>query len=199
MVDFNCLCHLCRHSLFRKQGNLVKLTNGAFCPVDNNKKTGFYTFLAVCAFFLPTAVILVMYTLIFVVVHKRQKMLRNGELGQTCNDRNQQSAFLQDLKTIRMLFVVVGVFILCWAPPFICLMLYMYYYDPNLVDSHNRSLSYRYLSYTIRRLIFTLPLLNSLCNPIIYSWLDQTYRQAFKNLFQRMMCRPSPRRRQPPE
>ena len=61
----------------------ILLTNGAFCPVDNNKKTGFYTFLAVCAFFLPTAVILVMYTLIFVVVHKRQKMLRNGELGQT--------------------------------------------------------------------------------------------------------------------
>ncbi|CAB4037842.1 5-hydroxytryptamine receptor 1-like, partial [Paramuricea clavata] len=141
--------------------------------------------------------ILVMYALIFVVVHKRQKMLRNGELGQTCNVQNQRSAFLQDLKTIRKLLVVVGVFILCWGPHFICLMLAFYY--PNFADKDNRSLSYWYLFYAGETLIITLPLFNSLCNPIIYACLDKTYREAFKNLFQRMMCRPSSRRRQPPE
>ena len=166
-------------------------------PVDDNKRTEFYTFVAVSAFFLPTIVILVMYALIFVVVHKRQKMLRNGELGQTCNDGNQRSAFLQDLKTIRMLLVVVGVFILCWGPFFICKMLALYY--PNFVDSDNRSLSYWRLFFAGRTVVFTLPLFNSLCNPIIYACLDKTYRGAFKNLFQRMMCRSRPRRRQPPE
>jgi hypothetical protein len=163
---------------------------------DRNEVKGFYTFLAVSAFFLPTTVILVMYALIFVVVHKRQKMLRNGELGQTCNDQNQRSAFLQDLKAIRMLLVIVGVFILCWGPLIICLMLLFYY--PHFVDSDNRSLSYWYLFYAGETLVYTLPLFNSLCNPIIYACLDQTYRAAFKNLFQRMMCRPSPSRRQPP-
>jgi hypothetical protein len=160
-------------------------TSGKDCsPVDDNKKTEFYTFVAVSAFFLPTVVILVMYALIFVVVHKRQKMLRNGELGQTPNVQNQRSAFLQDLKTIRMLLVVVGVFILCWGPLFICAMLALHY--QNFVDSNSQLL------------FFTLPLLNSLCNPIIYACLDKTYREAFKKLFQRMMCRPSSRRRQPP-
>ncbi|CAB4028621.1 Hypothetical predicted protein, partial [Paramuricea clavata] len=47
-----------------------------------------------------------MYALIFVVVRKRQKMLRNGELGQTFNDRNQRRELLQNLKVIRMLVVV---------------------------------------------------------------------------------------------
>ena len=53
-----------------------------------------------------------MYALIFVVVDKQQKMLRNVELGQTPNVQNQRSALLHDLKTIRMLVVVVGVFTL---------------------------------------------------------------------------------------
>ncbi|CAB4022820.1 5-hydroxytryptamine receptor 1-like [Paramuricea clavata] len=124
----------------------ILFTSIRYCsPFDGNKLKVFNTFVAVSAFFLPTVVILVMYALIFVVVHKRQKMLRNGELGQTCNVQNQRSAFLQDLKTIRMLLVVVGVFILCWGPHFICLMLAFYY--PNFVDNDNRSLSYWYLFY----------------------------------------------------
>ena len=157
------------------------------CPYDISKEKGFYTFLAVSAFFLPTAVILIMYALIFVVVHKRQKMRRNGELGQIFHDRNQQSALRQNLKTIRVLFVVVGVFILCWVPYFIFIL--FLYYAPHLVfRSDNETIL----------VITRLPYFNSLCNPIIYACLDQTYREAFKNLFQRM-CRSRSRRCQPPE
>jgi hypothetical protein len=157
------------------------------CPYDISKEKGFYTFLAVSAFFLPTIVILIMYALIFVVVHKRQEMLRNGELGQTFNDRNQRSAFRQNLKTIRVLFVVVGVFILCWVPYFIFIL--FLYYAPHLESRSN--------SETIL-VITRLPYFNSLCNPIIYVCLDQTYREAFKNLFQQM-CPSSSRRQQQPQ
>ena len=171
---------------------------GFGCPVDSSKEKEFETFLTISAFFLPTIVILIMYALIFVVVHKRQKMLRNGELGQTFNDRNQRSAFRQNLKTIRMLLVVVGVFILCWGPYFIYTLLW--YYDPNFIDwdLYLRSSSYQRRIDVIRLLLPILPYFNSLCNPIIYACLDRTYREAFKNLFQRM-CRPSSGRRQPPE
>jgi hypothetical protein len=142
------------------------------CLPDVSKAKRFYTFLAVSAFFLPTLVILIMYALIFVVVHKRQKMLRNGELGQTFNDRNQQRAFLQNLKTIRVLLVVAGVFILCWGPFFINLLLV--YYSRESIE-------------IVALLVgLVLPYFNSLCNPIIYACLDRTYREAFKNLFQRM-------------
>ncbi|CAB4019411.1 5-hydroxytryptamine receptor 1-like [Paramuricea clavata] len=143
-------------------------TSGVYCPVDENDEKRFYTFVSVSAFFLPTLVILVMYTLIFVVVHKRQKMLRNGELGQTCYDRNQRSAFLQDLKALRMLVVVVGVFVLCWGPYFIYVLLL--FYNPNFINLDNES----YNVDVAELIIFLLPHVNSLCNPIIYACLDQT-------------------------
>ncbi|CAB4009347.1 D(5)-like dopamine receptor, partial [Paramuricea clavata] len=101
--------------------------------IDLDKMKGCCILLAVSTFFLPALIILVMYALVFVAVHKRRKMLRNGELGQTCNDQNQRSAFLQDLKAIRMLLVVVGVFILCWGPILIYILLVPYY--PNLIGS----------------------------------------------------------------
>ena len=159
----------------------------------------FHTFGAISVFFLPTAVMLVMYTLIFLVAHKRQKMLRNGELGQTSNNLKQRNALLRDLKVIRMLLVVVGVFIFCWGPFFIRLMIY--YYNPSVLSlSDSRTLSDIYLKTILRRIvtILALPILNSIFNPLIYACLDQKYKEAFKHLFQRMMCRPSSRRRERP-
>ena len=43
-----------------------------------------------------------------------------------------------------------------------------------------------------------LALSNSLCNPIIYACLDQTYREAFKRLFKKMMCCTRSITQQPP-
>ena len=45
-----------------------------------SKSKGYETFLQVSVIFLPAIVILIMYALIFVVAHKRQKMLQNGNL-----------------------------------------------------------------------------------------------------------------------
>ncbi len=157
------------------------------CTMDHKKTKLFYTFMAVGDFFLPTVFILVMYSRIFIVAYKRQKMLRNGELGETSNDQNQRTAFLQDLKVIRMLLVVVGVFILCWGACFVWILLEDYH--PNLIDWNSTSLSYRYRISITNTIIFALPYINSLCNPKIYACLDQKYREAFKNLFKRMICR----------
>ena len=168
-------------------GSKGVVITAAVCLLDRSKV--FYTFLAVTAFFLPTMVILVMYAFIFVVVHKRHKMLRNGELGQISNA--SRSAFLQDIKTIKMLVTVVGVFTLCWGPYFISIVLL--HYNPSLVDIGNRRLSYHvyYRSRITYTVIYILPYFNSLCNPIIYAYLDQNYKQAFKNLFQRIVFRSS--------
>ena len=177
-------------------GNSGVLVSLSFCPVDWNKSKGFYTFLAIRAFFLPTGVMLVMYTLIFVAAHTRQKMLRNGELGETCDDQNQRTVFLQDLKVIRMLLVVVGVFILCWGPLFIYTLIC--YYKQNFRDWYSSSLSHQPLMLTIELIIYVLHYFNSVCNPVIYTCLDQKYRHGFKHLFQRM-CRKRNSRRQPPD
>ena len=90
--------------------------NYIYYSETTSKSKGFETFLQVSVIFVPAIVILIMYALIFVVAHKRQKMLRNGELGQTCTVENQRSALRQDLKIVRMLLVVVGVFFICWFP-----------------------------------------------------------------------------------
>ena len=177
-------------------GSYGVLVTRGYCPVDETKSKGFYTFLAVSAFFLPTGVISVMYTLIFRAAHKRQKMLQNGELGQTCDDRDQRTVFLQDLKVIRMLLVVVGMFILCWGPYFIFTLIF--YYKPNFRNwNYSGSLRRWQRILTIEQVLGILPYFNSLCNPIIYACLDQNYRQAFRHLFQRMCQRQNSRRQSP--
>jgi uncharacterized membrane protein YbaN (DUF454 family) len=176
-------------------GSIGFFLTAANCSMLDKTKA-FYTFLAVSAFFLPTTVIVVMYVLIFRVAHKRQKMLRNGELGQNVNAWNQQTTLRQDLKLIRMLLIVVGVFIFCWGSYFIWLLLDIY--DPNLFEGDEDSLNYWY-SYAIPQFAaVTLPQFNSLCNPIIYAYFDQMYGKAFKHLLQQIICRPSSRRRQLP-
>ena len=164
-------------------------TSGSACPYNENNMKGFYTFIAASTFFLPMAVTLVMYVLIFTIAHKRQKMLRNGELGQICNDRNKRSVFHQDLKIIRMLLVVVGVFILCWGPYFIYTLIFYYHPNYSSMELGKGSLGYWYRRWTTELVVLTLPYINSMCNPVIYTCLDQKYREAFKNLYQRMMCR----------
>ena len=173
------------YSAVPHSGSSGILVTSGWCSVIQTGMKGFYTFAAVTVFFLPMVVILVMYILIFVAAHKRQKMLQNGELGQTCDDRNQRTVFLQDLKVIRMLLVVVGVFILCWGPYFVWMLLIMY--ARKLIFPENSSLSEEYKLLTASTLLAALPHFNSVCNPVTYACLDQKYRQALKNLFQRMM------------
>ena len=158
--------------------------------VDIKQATRFYAFLIPCVVFVPAIVTMVMYASVFVVAHKRHKMLRNGELGETCSNlQRQRSVLRRDLKVIRMLLVVVGVFIFCWFPTVILFLVYFYNFSR---FPFNKSLSYS-MSVSIFAVVTQLlPLMNSVCNPLIYACVDQTYREAFKRLFQRMMCRTFP-------
>ena len=163
---------------------------------DDIKNKVFYTFVLVGVFFIPTIIIIVMYALIFIVAHKRQKMLRNGELGETCTGPDQRSGLRQDLKIVRMLLIVIGVFLFCWFPYVILNMLRIY--NHNIIDLNGKSLNYKYSVIISKKVIEILAASNSLCNPIIYACLDQTYREAFKRLIKRMMCQTaSSVRRQP--
>ena len=118
-------------------------------------------------------------------------MLRNGELGETSTGQNQRSVLRHDLKIVRMLLIVVGVFFFCWLPLSISFLSVIY--NPNAFNGWSDR------SFVIYLLVaWLLPLINSLCNPIIYACLDQTYRQAFKHLFQKMMCRTTSNPQQPP-
>ena len=177
-------------------GSIGFLAKGGFlCPDYDggtlSKANGYLTFLCASVIFLPAIVIMIMYARIFVVVHKRQKMLRNGKLGETSTGQNQGSVLRQDLKNVRMLLIVVGVFFFCWLPLSITILSSIY--NSNAFHGWSYKSSLIYLC-----VIYLLPLINSLCNPVIYACLDQTYREAFKNLFQKMMCRTRSNTQQPP-
>ena len=164
------------------------LINSLYCRADNktpSKEVALSISLCVILFLLVT-VMLTMYVRIFVVAHKRQKMLQNGELGETSTGQNQRSVLRQDLKIVRMLLIVAGVFCLCWFPLGIWNLLIIIHYPNSMLN--NWSLGYRYRLIIFHYLAHLLGLFNSLCNPIIYACLDQTYREAFKSLFQKIMC-----------
>ncbi|XP_028398852.1 alpha-2B adrenergic receptor-like [Dendronephthya gigantea] len=177
---------------------LISITLATYSATPDSGADGiltklFYLCLLIIGILLPTTIILIMYALVFRVAHERNKMLANGELDQTIN---QRTALRRDMKVIRMLLVVIGVFIFCWGPLFTWTWLLIYH--PNLIIINSDSLSRAYRMLLFKSIVFTLPFVNSLCNPIIYACLDQTYREAFKRLFQRMMCQRDQRRQQPP-
>ena len=157
------------------------LCRGTYLTTESKRKT-YETILFTTVIFLPAIVILIMYALIFVVAHKRQKILRNGKLGET--GQNQRRVLRQDLKIVRMLLTVVGVFLFCWLP--CSIYNFIFNHSPNTFNDWYRRNARSY--FICRMVMWLLPLTNSLCNPIIYACLDQTYREAFKHLFQKM-CR----------
>ena len=82
----------------------ILITDSFYCRVGNktpSKQVAWCTSLCVILFLLVT-ITLTMYARIFVIGHKRQKMLQNGELGETNTGQNQRSVLRQDLKTVRM-------------------------------------------------------------------------------------------------
>ena len=176
------------YSVTPDSGSVGFLTGfGYLCLEDYTaaKRDAFYTSLSVILF-LVVIVMLIMYALILIVARERQKMLRNGELGETSTGQNQRSVLRHDLKIVRMLLIVVGVFFFCWLPVSVWNLLYMHY--PNFMDYNHWPLSYRYRHSIFQSLIHLLALSNSLCNPIIYACLNQTYREAFKHLFEKILC-----------
>ena len=148
----------------------------------------FFAVSAIAVFFVPTVIILVKYTRILFIAHKRRRRAQNGELGRANQVTNRSSSFYQDLKNIRMMAIVLGAIVLCWGP----------FFTLKLIEIHNDKCFFllngfflvngffhevsRYL------IVFILPTFNGVCNPIIYACFDGKYRKAFKGLFNRM-CR----------
>ena len=168
------------------------------CRADNNTSSKQVALGISCCviLFLLFTVMLTLYARIFAVAHKRKKMLQNGELGETSTGQHQKSVLRQDLKIVRMLLIVAGVFSLCWFPGVVLYLLTIIHY-PNFIQN-NSTLGYGHGMIIFYFLAHLLALSNSLCNPIIYACLDQTYRQAFKRLFKKMMCRARSNTQQPP-
>lgn len=77
------------------------------------------------------------------------------------------------LQVIRMLFVIVAEFFICWAPLHILNTWYLFY--PEDV--------YKYVGSTGISLVHLLAYVSSCCNPITYCFMNKKFRQAFLTAF----------------
>ncbi|KAJ8974896.1 hypothetical protein NQ317_000602 [Molorchus minor] len=81
-------------------------------------------------------------------------------------------------KVIRMLFVIVAEFFICWAPLHILNTWYLFYPDD----------VYKYIGSTGISLVQLLAYVSSCCNPITYCFMNRKFRQAFLTAFNCRAC-----------
>ena len=135
----------------------------------------YYTVAMAVAFFLPLLIVIVTYSCVFRVAFIQAKAV--ASLDPTKGKRH----ILRELKATKTIAVVIGVFIVCWLPFFILIVMSLWCapcFDPFITN--------RALSYAIRiTFIFVLPVMNSSLNPLIYTLFNKEFRSAFS----RMLCR----------
>uniref|UniRef100_A0A3P8V922 Adrenoceptor alpha 1B n=1 Tax=Cynoglossus semilaevis TaxID=244447 RepID=A0A3P8V922_CYNSE len=148
----------------------------------------FYTlFSSLGSFYIPLAVILVMYCRVYIVAKRTTRNLKAGVMKQPLEDaneltlrihcRNQQVCpgrstlavklfkFSREKKAAKTLGVVVGMFILCWLPFFLVLPMGSFNSDLRPPE-------------TCFKVIFWLGYFNSCLNPIIYPCYSREFKQV---------------------
>ncbi|CAK9816450.1 Cholecystokinin receptor [Anthophora quadrimaculata] len=99
----------------------------------------------------------------------RQHVIRSNYMGKSIEAKK---------KVIRMLFVIVLEFFVCWAPLHVINTWYLF--TPELV--------YSMIGSTGISLIQLLAYISSCCNPITYCFMNRKFRQAFLSLFDCHRC-----------
>uniref|UniRef100_A0A674F646 G-protein coupled receptors family 1 profile domain-containing protein n=1 Tax=Salmo trutta TaxID=8032 RepID=A0A674F646_SALTR len=169
-----------RHSRDDNFGNYTK------CLIDNDH-IGYTIYPTFGAFYIPMAIILILYYRIFIAArtlyHKQSasnpvlntelNILNgpnlhesdSGGLGGTCDERTQISAS-RERKAAHTLGLILGAFILCWLPFFVKELLV------GLRVFHASAQASDFLTW--------LGYVNSLINPLLYTSFNEDFKQAFK-------------------
>lgn len=123
----------------------------------------FLHFVSTVSFFLPLSLVILMYTVIFIVV--KIQVHRIGTAG------GKEHA--NEMKAAKTILVVIGAFVVCWLPFFV------------IVVGHANDPKFGY-PMAVYNMFKWMEYLNSCLNPVIYTCMNRTYRRAFKRLFNRV-------------
>ena len=98
---------------------------------------------------------------------------------------NAEKSLLNKKRVIKMLFVVVLEFFLCWTPLYVI----------NTITLFDHKIVYQNLGYTAISFFQLLAYSSSCCNPITYCFMNIGFRKAFLNLFRCLKQSQDPVRR----
>ncbi|CRK96565.1 CLUMA_CG010021, isoform A [Clunio marinus] len=98
---------------------------------------------------------------------------------------NAEKSLLNKKRVIKMLFVVVLEFFICWTPLYVI----------NTITLFDHKIIYQNLGYTAISFFQLLAYSSSCCNPITYCFMNIGFRKAFLNLFRCLRQPNEPTRR----
>ncbi|XP_029452785.1 trace amine-associated receptor 3-like [Rhinatrema bivittatum] len=145
------------------EGYEILVSCFSLCPITFNKLWGVIMFIA--CFFAPGSVMVGIYIKIFVVSRRHARIINNLS-GNASDEKRTQLSKKTDRKAAKTLGIVMGVFLSCWMPVFITILI-----DP-------------FLEFSTPEVLFDalnwLGYINSTCNPLIYGFFYPWFRKALK-------------------
>ncbi|XP_029184410.1 tyramine receptor 1-like [Acropora millepora] len=151
----------------------------------------FYTVVTVFAFYLPLAIVLVMYGFVFRVAMNQARAVANLQPVDMRDGPRTSRRFsiniVREVKAAKTLAIVIGAFTICWFPFFTFLLISLW----NLKILRPPYLSEQALKGLRGTFLYVLPAINSTLNPIIYALFNREFRMAFFRLLQRTFRRQS--------
>ncbi|XP_022621860.1 trace amine-associated receptor 1-like [Seriola dumerili] len=112
----------------------------------------------VFSFYLPAFIMLCIYLKIFLVARKQVNSIQSTKYGATVSKRER--------KATKTLATVLGVFLLCLTPYFLCIVFQPLSYNPPPIP--------------VIETLNWLTLSNSMLNPLIYAFFYSWFRSAFR-------------------
>ncbi|XP_049445645.1 trace amine-associated receptor 1-like [Epinephelus fuscoguttatus] len=117
----------------------------------------------ILSFYLPVIIMLCIYLKIFLVAKRQARSIQNP----TCqNTKSGATVSKMERKATKTLAIVLGVFLLCWTPFFLCIT-----FLPLINDS---------VPVPVIETLNWLTLSNSMLNPFIYAFFYSWFRSAFR-------------------
>ncbi|XP_064197310.1 trace amine-associated receptor 4-like [Anguilla rostrata] len=135
------------------------------CLLIFNKQWGVVA--ALVAFFIPGTVMTSLYLKIFYVARSHAKKINDSlSAPRAVTDKKNHSFEQREKKAAKTLAFVMGVFVLCWLPFFVTLIV-----DPFINFSTPLS---------VADALIWLGYFNSTCNPLIYGFFYPWFQKVFK-------------------
>ncbi|XP_042247195.1 trace amine-associated receptor 1-like [Thunnus albacares] len=116
------------------------------------------TLACIFSFYVPVIIMLCIYLKIFLVAQRQARSIQSTKSGATVSKMER--------KATNTLAIVMGVFILCWTPYFLCIIFQPVTYDLTPI--------------AVIETLNWLTLSNSMLNPFIYAFFYSWFRSAFR-------------------